>query len=138
MARTTFYNRATATVVIDGVTVKGIAPGNAIRVIEEADGATTVKGLDRAMTNINNDGRARLELDLLPTSLYIAVVNGIKRRQNEGSGRLMEGSVRSGVNETEKLQGMALARRGDMQTGGEEGQPRTIIFTVEKAVGDES
>tara|TARA_R110000764_G_scaffold90101_3_gene172231 strand:- start:156 stop:572 length:417 start_codon:yes stop_codon:yes gene_type:complete len=138
MARNTFYNRTTSTVVIDGVTVKGIAEGNAIRVVEEADGATTVKGLDRAMTNINNDGRARLEIDLLPTSPYIAVANGIKRRQNEGSGRLMDGSVRSGVNELEKLQGMALARRGDVQTGGEAGQNRTIIFTVERAVGDES
>ena len=104
MARNTFYNRTTSTVVIDGVTVKGIAEGNAIRVVEEADGATTVEGLDRAMTNINNDGRARLEIDLLPTSPYIAVANGIKRRQNEGSGRLMDGSVRSGVNELEKLQ----------------------------------
>jgi hypothetical protein len=138
MARNNFYNRATTTVVIDGVTVKGIAPGNAIRVIEEADGATTVKGLDRAMTNINNDLRARLEIDLLPTSAYIAVAAGLKRRQAEGTGRLLDGSVRSGVNELEKLQGMALARRGDMQTGGEEGQNRTVIFTVEKAVGDET
>ena len=138
MARNTFYNRATATVVIDGVTVKGIAPGNAIRVIEEVDKATTVKGLDRAMTNVNNDQRARLEIDLLPTSPYIAVANGISRRQAEGSGRLLDGAVRSGVNELEKLQGMALARRGDLQTGGEEGQPRTVVFTVEKAVGDET
>lgn len=138
MARKNFYNRATVSVVIDGVPVKGIAPGNAIRVIEEGDGATTVKGLDRAMTSINNDQRARLEIDLLPTSAYIAVVNGMKRRQAEGTGRLVDGAVRSGVNELEKLQGMALARRGDTQTGGGEGQPRTVIFTVEKAVGDES
>lgn len=138
MARREFYNRTTTTVVIDGVTVRGIAEGDAVRVIEEADGSSTVKGLDRAMTNINNDGRARLEIDLLATSPYLSVVNGIRRRQIEGSGRLMNGSIRSGVNELEKLQGLALSRRGDIKTGGEAGQMRTVVFTVERAVGDET
>lgn len=138
MARREFYNRTTTTVVIDGVTVRGIAEGDAVRVIEEADGSTTVKGLDRAMTNINNDGRARLEIDLLATSPYLSVVNSIRRRQIEGSGRLMNGSIRSGVNELEKLQGLALSRRGDIKTGGEAGQMRTVVFTVERAVGDET
>ena len=138
MARSSFYNRSTATVVIDGVAVKGIADGDAIRVIESADGSSVTKGLDRAMTSINNDSTARLEIDLLATSPYLAVANNQKRRQNEGTGRLMDGSVRSGVNEVEVLRGMAIARRGDIRTGGTEGQLRTIIYTVEKAVADES
>ena len=138
MSRSDFYNRSTNTLIIDGVVVLGIAEGNAIRVIEEADGATTSKGLDRAITNINNDSRARLEVDLLATSPYLKVAIAQRRRQNEGSGRLMNGAVRSGVNELEKLQGMAIVRRGDINTGGEASQLRTLIYTVEKAIGDES
>ena len=138
MARNSFYNRATTTLVIDGVTVKGVAEGNAIRILEEADGSTTRKGLDRALTNINNDGRGRLEVDLLPSSPYLGVLEGIRRRQNEGTGRILDGAVRTGMNELYKLQGMALARRGDIQTAGEEGQNRTAIFTIERVVGDES
>lgn len=138
MSRTAFYNRATNTVVIDGVTVKGIAEGDAIRINEVADKATNKQGLDRAETSISNDGTAELEIDLLATSPYMSVVNAADRRQREGSGRLLDASVRTGVNELEKLQGLALKRKGNKTTGGPQGQIRTIIYTVEKWVGDES
>lgn len=138
MSRTSFYNRSTNTLSIDGVTVKGIAEGNAIRLIEEADGAVTTKGLDRALTSINNDRRRRLEVDLLPTSPYRKVVIGLKRRQDEGTGRILKGSIRSGVNEVFKMEGMAVVRTGDLGTGDVTPTNMTMIFTVEKAVGDET
>lgn len=138
MARFSYYNRATNTVVIDGVTVKGIAEGDAIRIREIADKATNKQGLDAVETSITNDGTAELEIDLFATSPYMSVVNAIERRQREGSGRLLDGAVRTGVNELEKLQGLALKRKGDKTTGGPSAQIRTIIFTVEKWVGDET
>ena len=138
MARFKFYNRSTNTLVIDGVAVKGIADGDAIRIRELGDKSSVKKGLDRAETSISNDGTAELEIDLLSTSPYIATVNNQDRRQQEGSGRLMDASVRTGVNESEKLQGLALKRKGDLSTGGSSGQNKTVIYTVERWIGDET
>lgn len=138
MARTAFYNRATSTVVIDGVVVEGVAAGDAIRIIPEADMSSTTQGLQNAETSINNDLRARLEIDLQATSVYIPVFNSMARRQAEGSGRLFDASVRTGVNESEKLQGMTIRNRGEIRTGGSEAQLRTAVFSVERWVGDES
>lgn len=138
MARTSFYNQATNTLVIDGVTVRGIAEGDSIRINEVGDKAQTSQGLDRAETSMSTDRRAELEVDLQATSPYMSIVNATERRQAEGTGRLLDGSVRTGVNELEKLQGLALKRKGSIKSGGIKGQFRTVVYTVEKWVGDES
>lgn len=138
MARKEMYNQATASLVFDGVLVTKLADGNCIRVMDDATGATKTPGLKNTMTSISSDNSGFLEFDIFPTSNIWNKVYNMKNRQAQGSGRLFDCAVMTGVGESVPAQRCAIEKVGDIQTGGPEGQKRTVRCTVENVKWPES
>ncbi len=131
MARKNFYNQAEASVILDGVVVTKLAGGNAIRVIDDSTAATKTPGLKNTLTSVATDNSGFLELDIFPTSPQWSKIYNMKNRQAQGSGRLFDIVVATGVGERINCQRCAIEKVGDIATGGAEGQMRTVRFTVE-------
>ncbi len=138
MARKGFYNQAEASVVFDGVVATKIAGGDAIRVVDDSTGATKTPGLKGTLTSVGTDNSGYFEMDLFPTSPLWNKIYNMKNRQSQGSGRLFDVMVSTGVGERVNCQRCAIEKAGDIGTGGPEGKMRTVRCTVENIQWPES
>lgn len=138
MPRNLFYNQAEAGVVFDGDTVTKLADGDAIRILDESIGSQLTEGLKSAMTSLSSTKVAAFEMDLLPTSPMLGKIYNMWRRQKEGTGRLFDILVSTGVGEKHDLLRCAIEKAGNVPTGGQKGALRTVRCTVEEFNPDES
>ena len=131
MSRSKFYNRASVSVTIDGDTVEGFSDGDsAIRIIPAENIASKQVGLDGTMISFSNDMSGMCELDLKPTSSTLKQIYGLYNSQMTENARLFDITIATGVGEFHSLSGCAIDNVGEIESGGPEGQKRTISFVV--------
>lgn len=129
-----FLNQAMCTVIIDGVPVFGFAPGDSIKITPNAEGSAVEVGLDGAVTQFSTDMSGEFEIDLMPTSPFLDVVNAQWLAQKTAAAVLMLGTVTTSAAEPFALIGMSIADPGAVQTGGKAVTPRTVKFKVQRIV----
>ncbi len=134
MATTNYYSQSNTAVIADGISISDFFDGDSIRVIDDSTGATKTVGLDGTSLSFGSDGSGAFEVDLKPTSPYLAIAYGMKMAQRTGNARLINITVATGAGDYIRLERCAVEKAGDVATGGPTMAKRTVRFIVSKII----
>ena len=131
MARTEFYNQADHTVTVDGFILEDFAEGDDVIAFEpQGDASSATRGLDRNRISFASPRPGLVTVRVKPTSPSIARLNEIVRSQENGTPRLFDVRISTGVNDVLRLTNCAIIESG-WTTGGATMQPREYQFIAE-------
>lgn len=138
MARLEQYNLPAVAIIVDGVTGIDFGDEFAYRITPASDVSTLTVGLDKASTSFGFNQTAVLELAYKPTSTINDQLLTLWQNQQNGSARLFDIAIVSGVNEQIFLSKCSISKAADIEGGGQVMVVREWTLNCENFVPDQS
>lgn len=129
MARETFYNQRSHSVIVAGTALEDFAEGEAINFEPQGDEITATRGLDRNALSLGSDRVGMLTVQLKPTSPSIEFLDGIIRDVKAGARGEFDVQYRDGVGQFVDAE-RCLCQKNNRASGGTTMQPYTYVFMM--------